>query len=1751
MSLLTQLISKRKVQDVSGIALGFDDTARSVSWLSYHNNYGISRNWKAWFSCDSSGGALNTYSTQIKALYDYGLRCYGHTDQALLDAIDQAKNQNKIVIMYGHTIVGNTPQTGYLVGQDRLNLIIEMAITYSGGTITLINETDATFDDIYSAGVAGITKDQNVFVITAQLSLVNSTLSDTNKIIKFEWGAISTPLLIDDDSELQLGELDGDGYGINGCQVFMNNSFSTSIINLGSVTGNNTGNIKFYGCHIKGTSPNTTGIGINGVYFWRFYDDDTSQVCDIRDCQFEFNGGGRFHGTNSKLVRNKFINCKTSVSPFTTRNPFGEINDNQVFACSASYYWYPSQSGSLTVSNAFGRDNDYAAIVSSVSSDTNQTLTFVDADFDVFTFSWLGPGGANLRVREDYNYVPTILDQATQNPITSGRVYIENLAGTQVHNEALDGNGQVGELILRAGQYRKATGNTRTDETPHTVKVRCYGYQYQEFPIDIDARTVTNLSEIINNFVVANESTAGAYTGIVVNGAAQTITVTADHSIQQVYDYCNWWAAQSANMQYDMPISTADGINFTLAAGWSITVTGSGVKLIQESARLTDKSSVFTVASGAFFEDADGAIWEASGSLYYASHAYLSVFDSVTAAELEGAVIGWGDATTEDVLLYNTSLVLDTLVTDVNGEAEGYFVYRIDSTTYADTKQITGEYDHIYSTIPRSLDGAPIGTSGSPAVIRLAPDPQVTLSKAAAGAITGITVDATNDVIDLSDETLPNAYDNLKYQVTADADIDTGIPACMYFCLYGLPLNKSGTNYTGRTSTTIYQNFADGGVLSSAIVEFDTPASYNYTFGEIQFNFEANGTYNFGGSTFQAAVTVDTINDSTATFQVGAGVVVTNNDPTNITVEQTPTQYGITFENLVAGSSVRVFQTGTQTLEDNNESTGTSWTWSEETTGSITVDYTIQQPGYRPIRVTGVQLTAAETGGVITVQVQQVLDRSYVASSGLTFGTTAIVDANNKEVEVSAATTVQNWYSFMIESWIDETALYNVAFPFDTNGPNSFTLTDGWEWGDGATSIAFLSRDGMRYTDGGTTTAVWAAFLSIGVPAGLTVRYQQSDGGTTQETGAAGEIDELIQIFGDTTHGNFDVTGYLVLKAQGEGYDEGVVDAVALYGTLEDQFYVVGLLPLANGVATGDPSVSGVTITDHGASPVTWNGKEFSITITDSAGGNTGTDIMRWLRYNYGQGGTFQGKDAFNWHDLVQTSGSDFQTVRGVIYGDVGATLKGVRVVQNDGTTPHPDFASFTADDGTAYVPPTQVTISNSNIVNGCRVQLYNVTQDIEIENRVLTSAGYSYTGLFGPGENLEDGDVIRLRATYQSGVTAKLPYEQSSVVSAAGISFLGVETDDEVYILYGVDGSGVTKFAADYVQDDINLVIGGNWTGEELYAWWVYNLTTEQGIREFFGAVTAIDAGNIRFNTDVVGLLLDNNTANNYYQNDNIRIFRSDEAYPVRNPTTGGGGLDVVWRSQVYVATVTVSGSNVITGALADVEAAIDAQTADLKGADDRDLTEVYDNGGTGSGVTEAQVQAIADAQTVDLKGAGNKDLTEVFENTPDVNLQPVLDAIASLNDITVSDIEASTVLSKEATLTNIANAVAQIPTTDNVADLTPILTAIAALNDVTPAEVRAAFDEAEFKDKNTEAEIHNWLDSYVNKDDWKATDIDLQPVLDAITNLDTVVKVIEKLTGYNSVYNSNTQTLTIYEADGVTVWREYTWTDTERTQI
>jgi hypothetical protein len=150
------------------------------------------------------------------------------------------------------------------------------------------------------------------------------------------------------------------------------------------------------------------------------------------------------------------------------------------------------------------------------------------------------------------------------------------------------------------------------------------------------------------------------------------------------------------------------------------------------------------------------------------------------------------------------------------------------ATTYAEKRLVVGEYNHNFLEIPQSIDPArPWGAAPPGKSTRLGTDAQVTKTKAAAAAITGVVVDVPTDTIDLGGNTLADAYDSLKYQVTADADIDTGVPGCMYACLYGLPLTKSGTAYTARSATTIYQGVTIGtDTFAGGIVEWDTPGTY-------------------------------------------------------------------------------------------------------------------------------------------------------------------------------------------------------------------------------------------------------------------------------------------------------------------------------------------------------------------------------------------------------------------------------------------------------------------------------------------------------------------------------------------------------------------------------------------------------------------------------------------------------------------------------------------------------------------------------------------------------------------------------------------------------------------------------------------------------------------------------------------------------------------------------------------------------------
>lgn len=628
--------------------------------------------------------------------------------------------------------------------------------------------------------------------------------------------------------------------------------------------------------------------------------------------------------------------------------------------------------------------------------------------------------------------------------------------------------------------------------------------------------------------------------------------------------------------------------------------------------------------------------------------------------------------------------------------------------------------------------------------------------------------------------------------------------------------------------------------------------------------------------------------------------------------------YDIEFTGLVAGSQVVVFETGTTTEVFREDNSGTT-----ETTDALkpgTYDYTVMKTGYLPVRVTGIVMSEDS----LSYSIQQVADRAYSASSGLSYGTTATLTGT--EFEVTAATTVQNLYSFWQEAWIAQSALANKAFPWEAFGGQSFSLKYDYEMSSG--SIQYLSRDGLRYTDsGGTVTAEYCAILSQGIVSGSQVEYYQ-EYGTVVDAQNTGNMDQLIQIYGDSEHGDVDYRSYLDIKVQRNGYRESLARVHVLYGTLEPTLYVVSLPMIAiDNFTTGDPGVSGLSITDDSAAPIEWDAgdgaKYYGLTITDSAT-NSGEDILRWLNYHLSLDATFEGKNPFYWPEMVIRSGSKYETLVGELHMAGGDVEVGVRVLR--GSSPHPDFIRFQSDDGTYGTPPASATVQITGILAGSKVRIYNVTTDTEI---YIGTPGTSYSDVYTEGTDYTIGDVISVTVHLRGYLT----YLGTAVAGSSGWAVLANQQEDEVYTILGVDGSTVTGFAADYVNDEVNITTEVDFYVSDLYAWWSYNLESDNGIRQFVGGITAQNQGNFHINSDVVSIYLDNTTAVNIKQLDNRRLYRADGEYPVKS--SGGGGVDIVWKNTILIAETGVSGltpeeSTALLTVLSTVTTSLNLQQAD-----------------------------------------------------------------------------------------------------------------------------------------------------------------------------------------------------------------------------
>ena len=182
-----------------------------------------------------------------------------------------------------------------------------------------------------------------------------------------------------------------------------------------------------------------------------------------------------------------------------------------------------------------------------------------------------------------------------------------------------------------------------------------------------------------------------------------------------------------------------------------------------------------------------------------------------------------------------------------------------------------------------------------------------------------------------------------------------------------------------------------------------------------------------------------------------------------------------------------------------------------------------------------------------------------------------------------------------------------------------------------------------------------------------------------------------------------------------------------------------------------------------------------------------------------------------------------------------------------------------------------------TSLVQHSRIQIYNLTTSAEIFNGSVNATTYS--AQYTEGTEVTTGDEIRLRVTRQSGTTAYLPFEATAIATASGFSFKASQLLDLVYNTNGIDGSAISTLTADFpnVQVDVDDS-DGVCDVREIYARYVNIITTEEGIRQWFGGITAINAVNYQVNTQIADLTIQN-VGTNGVNLGVARIFRDDGA--------------------------------------------------------------------------------------------------------------------------------------------------------------------------------------------------------------------------------------------------------------------------------
>lgn len=283
---------------------------------------------------------------------------------------------------------------------------------------------------------------------------------------------------------------------------------------------------------------------------------------------------------------------------------------------------------------------------------------------------------------------------------------------------------------------------------------------------------------------------------------------------------------------------------------------------------------------------------------------------------------------------------------------------------------------------------------------------------------------------------------------------------------------------------------------------------------------------------------------------------------------------------------------------------------------------------------------------------------------------------------------------------------------------NNSTTSLLYDYRDTFTNLRASTLIAAIRDSGWTTEATAIAPATDGSSQSVTIRHRTATGSTVTASRAPFTIrlrkygfDSIEQTVTDTT--------YRLLGGNSAQH--------LTFGGLTNQISRSSLTAIAS--ESSALAVTGISVTNHGASPVSWQGNQWSITVTGDLSVNpnlTAALIWAHITARISSTATWGGQAGHLWHVLIdEASGGGYRSLRGVS-GGAGATLKGVRVIDQAGN-PFPGFVALTADNGVVYVPPTIVNFTISNIVTGSRLLIRRTDTLAVLVNQLVSGTSFVY----------------------------------------------------------------------------------------------------------------------------------------------------------------------------------------------------------------------------------------------------------------------------------------------------------------------------------------------------------------------------------------------------------------------------------------